>query len=110
MNKDRKNQRNQSYAKVLLDNSQPAYIRDISASGFRVYSPVPLPYKEGSSVNCLIIPSDGTDPSFRITGEIRWNRQDAEGEDLMGILISSFEDEKGEDLYNSLNRRFSKVP
>ncbi|MDA3957901.1 PilZ domain-containing protein [Oceanispirochaeta sp.] len=108
MSKERTDQRNQSYAKVLLDNSQPAYIRDISARGFRVYSPVPLPYKEGSTITCLIIPTDSEGQSFKISGEIRWNKLDAEGEDIMGILISSFEDKKGESLYHSLNMRFSK--
>jgi hypothetical protein len=110
MKTNRKTQRSQSYAKVLLDNSLPAYIRDISVDGFRVYSPVPLPYQEGNSVSCRIFPMNDSDDSFQIKGLIRWNQQDAEGEDLMGILISSFETTEGKILYKSLNQRFFKAP
>jgi PilZ domain len=104
---DRKNTRNQSYAKVLLDGSMPAYMRDISPLGFRIYSPVPLPYKEGSVVVCKVIPSDPEDKPFDMTGEIRWNRQGDSGEDVLGFQISSFADPDGQALYEKLNKRFS---
>jgi len=108
MSNDRKNHRNQSYAKVLLNGSFPAYIRDISPDGFRVYSPVPLPFNEGDEVLCIVIPSDGDQTSFKITGQIRWNRQDSQGDDIMGILIKSFENDEDMENYASLNKRFSE--
>lgn len=104
---DRQSTRNQSYAKVLLDGSMPAYMRDISPSGFRVYSPVPLPYKEGSVLVCKVIPADQDVDPFDIEGEIRWNRQGEGGEDIMGFKINSFKDPRGEELYEKLNQRFS---
>lgn len=107
MNIDRKNPRNQSYAKILLNGSMPAYMRDISPSGFRVYSPVPLPYKEGSKIVCKVIPADHEDAPFDIEGEIRWNRQGDRGEDIMGFQISSFADPQGEAMYREMNKRFS---
>ncbi|MDC7236001.1 MAG: PilZ domain-containing protein [Spirochaetales bacterium] len=105
MSTERKDPRNQSYAKILLDGSMPAYMRDISPQGFRVYSPVPLPYKEGSRISCKVIPSDGE--PFDIEGEIRWNRQGEDGEDIMGFRISSFTDAEGESRYKEMNKRFS---
>ncbi len=107
MSEDRKSRRNQSYAKVLLNGSFPAYIRDISPDGFRVYSPVPLPFNEGDSVLCIIIPSDMEKKSFKINGQIRWNRQDSEGDDLMGILIQSFENDADKHFFDELNDQFS---
>lgn len=104
---NRKNPRNQSYAKVLLDGSIPAYMRDISPQGFRIYSPVPLPYKEGSVAVCKVIPTDQEDKAFDMTGEIRWNRQEDSGEDVLGFQISSFADQNGKSLYAKLNKRFS---
>ena len=83
--KERKDRRRHSYAKVLIDGRQPAYIRDISTGGFRVYSPMPLSQEEGSSVRCQIIPEDPGESSFEITGEVRWNRLEAEGDDIMGF-------------------------
>jgi len=108
MSNDRKNQRNQSYAKVLLNGSFPAYLRDISPEGFRVYSPVPLPFQEGNEVQCIVIPSDGEQKSLRITGQIRWNKQDSEGEDIMGIRIASFENEGDKEMFQELNKLFSE--
>lgn len=104
---DRKKPRNQSYVKVLLDGALPAYIRDISPQGFRVYSPVPLPYKEGSVLICKVIPSNQDEKPFDISGEIRWNRQKDDGEDLLGFQITSFAAPNGKDLYAELNKRFS---
>ncbi len=104
----RKAQRQMSYAKVLIEGRLPAYIRDMSGDGFRVYSPVPLPVDEGSSIRCMIIPEDGNAAAFELSGEVRWNRHESDGDDIMGILISSFSSAEGEKQYASLLARFTK--
>ena len=101
-------QRQLSYAKVLIEGRMPAYIRDMSGGGFRVYSPVPLPVEDGSSISCLIIPEDNSDDAFELSGEVRWSRHEAEGDDIMGILISSFSSVEGKNHYASLLKRFTK--
>jgi hypothetical protein len=105
--KQRQSQRQNSYAKVLIEGRLPAYIRDMSDLGFRVYSPVPLPIEEGASISCLIIPEDGSG-RFELSGEVRWNRVEEEGDDIMGILIGSFPSAEVKKQYSSLLSRFTK--
>ncbi|MDC7239053.1 MAG: PilZ domain-containing protein [Spirochaetales bacterium] len=106
MSTDRKNPRKQSYAKVILDGDLPAYIRDLSPDGFKVYSPVPLPYDQGSVISCRIIPSDLED--FEVEGEVRWNRQDSNGNEILGVKITSYTDQDSEKLFARLNEQFSQ--
>ena len=106
--KERKAQRLNSYAKVLIQGRMPAYIRDMSDLGFRVYSPVPMPIDEGSAIKCLIIPEDKECAPFELSGEVRWNRKEEEGDDIMGIKISSFSTEDGKKQYAALLSRFTK--
>ncbi len=108
MSTDRKTTRNRSYAKVILDGSLPAYIRDLSPGGFRVYSPVPLPYGEGSVIQCRIIPSDQEDQPFDLTGQIRWDRQESGGDDIMGVQIDSYPDSRSKEQFIRLNELFSQ--
>lgn len=105
--KQRQSQRQNSYAKVLIQGKLPAYIRDMSELGFRVYSPVPLPMEEGAAISCLIIPEDGSG-KFELSGEVRWNRIEDEGDDVMGILISAFPTAEGKKRYSSLLSLFTK--
>jgi hypothetical protein len=107
MSTNRKDLRNQSYAKVLLNGKFPGYIRDTSPEGFRVYSPMLLPVKEGDEVQCIVIPTDGEEETFKISGQVRWNRQDQEGENIIGILITAYKDSHGKDLYKKLDKQFS---
>ena len=56
----------------------------------------------------MIIPEESECSPFELSGEVRWNRREEEGDIIMGILIGSFSTVEGEKQYASLLARFTK--
>ena len=106
MSHERTNNRYNSYAKVLMDGI-PGYMRDISSDGFKYVTPLPVSARTGTVEQITVIPRDSSIQSFKLEGEIRWQKTDEEGFQVCGIRIIEFGSTEGDEIYRGLQDQFS---
>ncbi len=106
MSHERVNDRYSSYAKVLM-NGIPGYMRDISSDGFKYVTILPVSAPTGTVEQITVIPRDGSVKSFRLEGEVRWQKTDDEGFQVCGIRIIGFDSAEGKQIYKDIQDQFS---
>ena len=88
-------------------NGTPGYMRDISSDGFKYVTILPLSARTGAVEQITVIPRDSSIQSFKLEGEIRWQKSDEEGFQVCGIRIIGFGSTEGEEIYKGLQDQFS---
>ncbi len=104
----RKNPRNKTYAKVLIeDSSTPGYLRDLSRDGCQLALTRPLPVQKGDSLTLSVLPAEEMGiPRFSLTVEIVWTRNDPVYF-LVGAVVDSVNDAESEERLGELFKYYA---
>ena len=107
MSEDRREPRNQGYAKVIMD-SRPGYLRNLTDDGCKIAMVSALPHAIGEQLAFQIIP-DETSGLLRLTldGTLCWEKKEALYF-LYGFRIVSFASDAEAESYHKLVAQYGR--